>query len=94
MRLFKMPFTAKYDMYSLVGDDDVLILRVSDLDKIETLIRSMHRNNMSCFDDLPNRVKRDCDYFNNNTSGFYDPISDKEFSMWYRNGYLLREVKK
>lgn len=90
MRLFKLPFTQKYDMFHLVGDDNILILKTSDFMKIEILVASLKRNNMTMYKEMPARAQRDCMYANDSSEYKQTiPMTDTEIQRFISNGYLI-----
>jgi len=95
MRLFKLPLTQKYDMYHLLGDDNILILKNSNIENINTLRNSMNRNSITTFKDLPLKAKTGCIFYNDTTDYTQTiPVEDKQIQVWLDNGYLVKEVKK
>ena len=88
MRLFKTDFTQKYDMFYLIGDDNILILKTSDYMKIDVLLQSMSRHSMTNYKELPARAQRDCRYANDSSEYKQTiPVSDKQIALWVKNNY-------
>ncbi len=93
MQLFRLPYTQKYDMYHLLGDDNILILKTSDTTKINDLTKSMARHDMTTFKELPARVQLDC-ICRSDSSDYAQtvPVNANDIQRWINNGYLVQEV--
>ena len=78
MYLIKKQYTQKYDMYTLYGDDSIMITQETNESKIRKLIAFMHDNHIMNYTGLSMKIKAQTD--RPNTPQVNTPITEKEYN--------------